>query len=123
VVEDLAVPVDTTGEPAGTGRVFAAFRRWGAGSGGRVALSFSVFDELYGPNRHQARIEVEEQRRVGRPAPSPTGPPELPELGPATPDRLRERFQGTVVVRAQPRRGTGTSQSPPGHRSHGSGTR
>jgi hypothetical protein len=97
VVEDLTFPLDATGEPAGTGRVFGAFRRWGAGKG-RVAVSFSVFEELYGPTRHQARIEVEAQRRVGRPAPAPTDPPELPGGGPAAPGRPRGRFSGTVVV-------------------------
>lgn len=96
--DDLTVPLDATGEPAGTGRVFGAFRRWGAGKG-RVALSLSVFEELYGPTRHQARIEVEEQRRLSQPSPAPTEPPELAEPAASAPGRRRGRFKGIVVVR------------------------
>lgn len=95
MVDDLPVP----GDPAtGSRRTSGVFRRWCAGKG-RVALSFSVFEELYGPSRHEARIEMEEQKRVERPSPSPTDPPELPAPGSAVVSRPRGRFQGIVVLR------------------------
>jgi hypothetical protein len=97
VEEDLTVPVDATGEPACTGGLLGLFRRWGAGNGS-AAISLSVIEELFGPTRHQARIEVEAQRRLARPVPAPTDPPELPESDPEGPARPRTRFTGTVVI-------------------------
>lgn len=55
--------------------------RWGG-------LSVPVIEEIYGPSRHQARIQVEEQRRVVQPSASPTDP-----------GRSGRRFTGTVVLR------------------------
>jgi hypothetical protein len=96
--DDLAVPLDTTGEPAGIGGVLGAFRRWGAGNGS-AAIS-SMIEELFGPTKHQARIEVEAQRSLARPVPAPTDPPpDLPEPGAEAPDRRRGRFTGIVVIR------------------------
>jgi hypothetical protein len=94
VPDDLTVPLDTTGEPAGIGGVLGLFRRWGAGNGS-AAISFSMIEELFGPTKHQARIEVEAQRRLARPVPAPTDPPDLPEPGPDA----AGRFNGTVVIR------------------------
>jgi hypothetical protein len=98
VPDDLTIPLDTTGEPAGTGGVLGVFRRWGAGNGS-AAISFSMLEELFGPTKHQARIEVEAQRRLAQPVPAPTDPPDLAESDPAAPDRPRGRFTGIVVVR------------------------
>ena len=77
MAEDLTVPVDAAGVPSHTGGVLGLFRKWGAGSGS-AAISFSLVEELFGPTKHQARIEVEAQRRLARPVPAPTDPPELP---------------------------------------------
>jgi len=98
VAEDLTVPVDATAEFSHTGGVLGLFRKWGAGSGS-AAISFSLVEELFGPTRHQARIEVEAQRRLARPVPAPTDPPELSEPGPDGSAQPRNRFTGTVVVR------------------------
>jgi hypothetical protein len=98
VEEDLTVPVDATGEPSRTGGVLGAFRRWGAGSGS-AAISFSIFEELFGPAKHRARIEIEAQRRLAQPIAAPTDPPELSESDPAVQGRPRGRFAGRVVVR------------------------
>lgn len=95
VVEEL-VPSGAADEPPFTGGVF---RRWSELSRRLGGLSVPVIEELYGPSRHQARMEVEEQRRLAEPAPSPTDPPELPPAGPAAPGRTRSRFAGVVVVR------------------------
>jgi hypothetical protein len=98
VEEDLTVPVDATGGPSHTGGVLGAFRRWGTGSGS-AAISFSMLEELFGPTKHQARIEVEAQRRLAQPVPAPTDPPELSEPDPDGSARPRTRFSGTVRVR------------------------
>jgi len=95
---DLAVPRDTTGEPAGTGGVLGVIRRWGAGNGS-AAISLSMVEEMFGPTKHQARIEVEAQRSLARPVPAPTDPPDLPESGAEAPGRRRGRFTGIVVIR------------------------
>ncbi|HEX6937348.1 MAG TPA: hypothetical protein VF227_12580 [Actinomycetes bacterium] len=95
MVEEL-VPSGAADEPPFTGGVF---RRWSELSRRLGGLSVPVIEELYGPSRHQARMEVEEQRRLAGPAPSPTDPPELPPPGRAAPGRTRSRFTGVVVVR------------------------
>ncbi|MGZ4595776.1 MAG: hypothetical protein ACXV3V_02520 [Actinomycetes bacterium] len=95
-MEGLPVPSDATREPQYAGGVFCRlgrlFRRWGG-------LSVPVIEELYGPSRHQARIEVEQQRRLAQPSPAPTDPPQLPEPGTRASGRPRGRFTGVVVVR------------------------
>jgi hypothetical protein len=98
VPDDLAVPLDTTRELAGTGGVLGLFRRWGAGNGS-AAISFAMIEELFGPTKHQARIEVEAQRSLARPVPAPTDPPDLPESRAEAPGRHRGRFAGIVVIR------------------------
>jgi hypothetical protein len=95
VPDDLTVPLDPTGEPAGTGGVLGMFRRWDAGNGS-AAISFSMVEELFGPTKHQARIEVEAQRRLARPVPVPTDPPDLPA---PDPEATGQRFNGILVVR------------------------
>ena len=95
VLDDASVPLDVCGEPSRAGGVLGAFRRWGAGSGS-AAISFSMIEELFGPTRHQARIEVEAQRRLARPVPAPTDPPDLPE---SDHDASARRFTGIVVIR------------------------
>lgn len=90
------VPSGAADEPPFTGGVF---RRWSQLSRRLGGLSVPVIEELYGPSRHQARMEVEEQRRLAEPAPSPTDPPELPPEGPAAPGRTPSRFTGVLVVR------------------------
>lgn len=96
--DDLAVPLDTTGEQTGTGGVLGVFRRWGAGNGS-AAISFSMIEELFGPTKHQARIEIEAQRSLARPVPAPTNPPDLTESGAEAAGRRRGRFTGVVVIR------------------------
>jgi hypothetical protein len=60
------------------------------------ALSFSALEEIFAPSRHEARQEIEQQRRVGRPTAAPTDPLE-PEPEPERPGS--GRFSGTVVIR------------------------
>lgn len=63
------------------------FRRLNFGKKGAVAVAFSAAEELWGPAKHDARIEVAAQHRVGRPAPAPSDPPDLTtsiELRPGT---------------------------------------
>lgn len=88
---------DAAGGRPPTGGVFRLFRRWYAGKG-RAALSFSLVEELFGPSRHEARIMMEEQQRVGRLAPAPTDPPELPEPDPAAVIRPTGRSKQIVVA-------------------------
>jgi hypothetical protein len=61
---------------------------------GTAALSFSALEEIFAPSRHEARAEIEQQRRVGEPAPAPADPFEPPSnrQGP-------KRFHGTIVIR------------------------
>jgi hypothetical protein len=47
---------------------FRRFRRLMLGSGS-IGTSFSVFEEIFAPTRHQARIEILAQSRAVRPAP------------------------------------------------------
>jgi hypothetical protein len=73
-------------------------RRLAAGTGGLSGV-IGVFDQLWAPTHHQARQELEEQRHIGRPAPSPTDPPDLtpdPDAGPAG------RFSGSIVLHRPP---------------------
>ena len=66
-------------------------RRLGAGTRGAAGV-FSVVEQVFAPNARDARRDLEEQRRVGRPAPAPTDPPELsPAPG--------GRFRGRIVIR------------------------
>ena len=74
------------------------FRRLAA-SAGSVGTSFSVFEEIYGPTKHEARIEVEAQRRIGKPAPAPADPP---DLQPADGDPAGSRFSSRIVIQTQP---------------------
>lgn len=53
------------------------FRRLNFGKKGGVAVAFSVAEELWGPSKHDARVVVEAQQRVGAPAPAPADPPDL----------------------------------------------
>ena len=73
---------------------FRRFRRLMLGSGS-VGTSFSVFEEIFAPTRHQARTEIQAQSRAVRPAPAPTDPPDLEGPGPNPADR----YQGRVVIR------------------------
>ena len=63
----------------------------------RAAPAGSVFSEIYAPTHYEATIQIEAQRRVGKPAPSPTDPPDLEPSGPAVAD---ERFRGRIVLRS-----------------------
>jgi hypothetical protein len=59
-------------QPPPSGGIFRTLHR----RLGRLAgISVPVIEELYGPTRHQARVEIEVQRSVGDPAPSPGDPP------------------------------------------------
>lgn len=91
---------DTNEEPPPAGGVFRRIAPGRLGS----AFAFSIFEEIYAPAHRQARDEIEEQRRVGRPAPAPTDPPDLPD--PTVPGaqgtgtgRPRKHFSGRVVIR------------------------
>jgi hypothetical protein len=42
-----------------------------------VGTLFSVFDEIFTPAKHDAKIVAEAQQRAGKPAPSPADPPDL----------------------------------------------
>jgi hypothetical protein len=85
----------STEEPPLAGGVFQRlstfFGRWGG-------LSVPVVEELYGPTRHQARLDVEEQRRAAAPIPAPTDPPEFTDVARKT-GRASRRFHGLVVLR------------------------
>ena len=69
--------------------------------GAGFAGAFSAIDQIYAPAHYDARQEIEEQRRVGTPAPAPTDPP---DLKPASGTDPASRFRGTVVIRAKDRR-------------------
>jgi hypothetical protein len=58
--------------------------------------SFSVFEEIFAPTRHDANLLLEAQRLVGQPAPAPSDPPFLEPLGP---EGSTDRFRGRVVIR------------------------
>ena len=95
------VPADDTGpdedhKPLPDGG-FRRFRRLMLGTGS-AGTSFSVFEEIFAPTRHQARIEIEAQTRAVKPAPAPTDPPELEPPGPGA----TRRFEGRVVIRRRP---------------------
>jgi len=66
-----------------------------------VGTLFSVFEEIFTPAKHDAKIVAEAQQRAGKPTPSPTDPPdlELDGLGQAG-----GRFSARIVMpsRASP---------------------
>jgi hypothetical protein len=76
-------------------------RRLNLGKKGSVAIAFSAAEELFGPTKRDARIVVEQQRRVGRRAPSPTDPPDLATGADATD---ADRFAGKIVINSKPSR-------------------
>ena len=79
-MDDLTPPTDDTGRPARTGGLLGLLRRWGGRSAG-VNASFAMVEELFGPTRHQARIEIEQQKGLAQPAPAPGDPPEREGTG------------------------------------------
>lgn len=90
-----ATPIDQ--EPLGGGLM----RRIAAGTKGVAPGAFSVLEEVFAPTHHKAREEIEEQRRVGRPAPSPSDPPRI-EPAPGAGDDPATRFHGRIVFRELP---------------------
>lgn len=79
-------------------------RRLGAGTRGTAGV-FSVFEQVFAPNAHDARRDLQEQRRIGRPAPAPTDPPDLsPTPG--------GRFRGRIVIR-RPTESSDAEELPP----------
>ncbi len=58
--------------------------------------TFSVFEEIFQPSRHEANLLLEAQRLVGQPAPAPSDPPFLEPVGP---EDSADRFRGRVVIR------------------------
>jgi hypothetical protein len=72
--------------------------RWLRNHSGSATPSVFLVEELFAPSRHQARMEIEAQRRVSRPAPAPTDPPNLePPGSPGSNDR----FRGRIVIRSR----------------------
>jgi hypothetical protein len=80
--------------PPERGGVMRRLSTKGAGFAG----AFSAIDQIYAPAHYDARQEIEEQRRVGKPAPAPTDPP---DLKPASGTDPASRFRGRVVIRAK----------------------
>jgi hypothetical protein len=80
------------------------FRRLSGDTKGSAANAFSAIEELFGPAKREARIEIEAQRRIGRRAPAPGDPPYLilPDDGGDRTDgddvADGARFAGTVVI-------------------------
>ena len=71
------------------------FRTLGAGTRGSAGM-MGVVDQIFAPNAYDAKQLLEEQERVGEPAPAPTDPPELrPEPG----DDPAHRFRSTIRLR------------------------
>lgn len=87
-------PVDLPDEqpPEAGGGVF---RRLGAGTQGSAGM-MGIVDQLFAPNAHDAKRDLEEQQRVGKPAPAPTDPPELRPAPGADP---ADRFRSTIRLR------------------------
>ena len=87
-------PVDLPDEqaPEAGGGVF---RRLGAGTKGSAGM-MGIVDQLFAPNAHDAKRDLEEQQRVGKPAPAPTDPP---ELKPAPGGDPANRFRSTIRLR------------------------
>ena len=85
--------VESEADPS-TGGIF---RRLSAGTSG-FGGSFGVVEQVFAPSLQQAREDLQEQHRIGRPAPAPTDPPDLgPErAGAADP---ASRFRGRIVIR------------------------
>jgi hypothetical protein len=104
-------PVSTRADlgPAPSGGVF---RRLAASRGAAAMSSFNVYEEVFAPTRHQARLEIEHQRRVGRPTAAPTDPPDLDRQGLGRPP---SRFAGRVVLRAS----VDPAAEPAGDSAHG----
>jgi hypothetical protein len=100
-------PPDATDPPDGTdehSQGGGIMRRLGAGTRG-AAGAFSVVEQFFAPNAHDARRDLAEQRRIGRPAPAPTDPPDLAP-GPGG------RFRGRIVIR-RPAAASATPPAPP----------
>ena len=71
------------------------FRRLGAGTKGSAGM-IGLVEQFFAPNAYDAKRDLEEQERVGKPAPAPTDPPELrPEPG----SDPGQRFRGTIRLR------------------------
>ncbi len=73
------------------------FRRLSGDTRGSAANAFSAIEELFGPAKREARIEVEAQRRIGRRAPAPGDPPYLIDADDVDAADAA-RFAGTVVI-------------------------
>jgi len=69
--------------------------------GAGFAGAFSAIDQIYAPAHYDARQEIEEQRRIGKPAPAPTDPP---DLKPASGTDPASRFRGRIVLPARDKR-------------------
>jgi hypothetical protein len=85
-------PADEEPPPAG-----GVFRRFAPGAGG-FGNALGAVEEIFAPARHEARIQLEEQKRVGKLAPAPGDPPDLAEPEPARSARPGQRFKGTVKI-------------------------
>ena len=83
-------------DPPGGG----VFRRLAGDTRGGAAHAFSAIEELFGPAKREARVEIEQQRRVGERAPAPGDPPNL--VTNESDDDDVPRFAGTVVIEAPP---------------------
>jgi len=92
--------------PAGGG----VFRRLAGDTRGGAANAFTAIEELFGPAKREARIEIEQQRRVGKRAPAPGDPPTL--VTNDDEDGDAPRFAGTVVIQAPQPRPTGPDLGP-----------
>ena len=92
---DVPDPSAETGQPSRGGGVLGLLRRLGGAGRGSAAVSFSMVEELFGPTRHRARIEIEAQRSQAEPSPAPTDPPERPDQDPPA----AGRFRGRLVLR------------------------
>jgi len=96
---DRPITRDEDGKTPSAG-FFRRFRQLVQGSGS-AGTSFSVFEEIFAPTRHQARVEIQAQQRAVKPAPAPTDPPDLEPPGPG--GKAADRYQGRVVIRRPPR--------------------
>jgi len=69
--------------------------------GAGFAGAFSAIDQIWAPAHYDARQEIEEQRRVGTPAPAPTDPPGLKPVSGTDP---ASRFRGRIVIPTREKR-------------------